>query len=80
MGLQTNIADSDITERFGYHRATSTTGPLHQEIRENYMMFARFLNRVLPDGRAKSVAFTELENSSMWANKAIAEMSPVVEE
>ena len=38
------------------------------------------LDRILVPGRAKSVAFTELENASMWSHKAIAENAPVVHE
>lgn len=80
MAYQSNITESDIENRFGYHKATEKTGPIHQEIRSEFMGFAAYLNSTLPDGRAKSVAFTELENAAMWANKAIAEMAPIVHE
>ena len=76
----TQITDTDITNRFGYHRATSETGPLHHEFRETVIEFAKFLNAILPDGRAKATAFTRLEDCSMWANKAISEQAPVVKE
>ncbi len=78
MGMQ--ISDSDIVNRFGYHRATPQTGPQHQQIRRNFIEFANFLNVILPDGRAKATVFTRLEDASMWANKAIAEQAPVVKE
>lgn len=33
---------------------------------------AQDLDVVVPDGRAKSIGFTELENAAMWFNKQIA--------
>lgn len=67
----------DIHNRFGYHAGTSVTIPKHAQIREMYIAFAEFLDKVLPDGRAKSTAFTNLQQSSMWANFSIAEQAPL---
>lgn len=78
MAQQSNISMSDIHNRFGYHQATDKTGPQHAAVRDLFIQLANSLNFILPDGRAKSVAFTELENASMWANKAVAEQAPVV--
>lgn len=71
------IGNEEIVNRFGYHKATDKTGPQHQEIRGAFIELGMFLDELLPDGRAKSVAFTELESASMWANKAIAEQAPI---
>ena len=74
----------EIEHRFGFHKATiegpEATLPAHRDVRIEFQKFARFLDSVLPDGRAKAVAFTELENASMWSHKAIAETAPVVTE
>ena len=78
MAQQTNITQSDIKNRFGYHKATDKTGPQHAAVRGLFIQLAESLAFILPDGRAKSVAFTELENASMWANKAVAEQAPLV--
>lgn len=75
-----SLGDEDIQNRFGFHKGTEITGPQHQEIRRLFTNLATHLDILLPPGRAKSVAFTELESSAMWANKAIAEMAPVVKE
>jgi hypothetical protein len=32
-----------------------------------------FLNETLPEGRAKSVTLTELEDASLWAHQALSE-------
>ena len=74
----------EIEHRFGFHKATvegeNATLPKHRDTRLRFREFAAFLDEVLPEGRAKAVAFTELENASMWAHKAIAETAPVVNE
>ena len=78
------IGKDEIEHRFGFHKATvegvNATLPKHRVSRLRVREFAAFLDEVLPEGRAKAVAFTELENASMWAHKAIAETAPVVNE
>lgn len=78
------MGKDEIEHRFGFHKATvegdNATLPKHRDTRLKFREFAEFLDSVLPEGRAKSVAFTELENASMWAHKAIAETAPVVNE
>jgi hypothetical protein len=78
MAQQTNITNLDILNRFGYHSPTEVTGAQHQMIREEFITLAHFLNETLPEGRAKSVALTELENAAMWANKSVATQAPLV--
>lgn len=78
------IGIDEIRYRFGYHKATiegpEATLHSHRELRLAFIEFAEKLDEVLPSGRAKSVAFTELENASMWSHKAVAELASVVEE
>lgn len=78
------IGKDEIEHRFGFHKATlegeNATLPKHRDTRLKFREFAEWLDEVLPEGRAKSVAFTELENASMWAHKSIAETAPVVRE
>lgn len=74
----------EIENRFGFHKATiegeNATLPKHTEIRIKFRELGAFLDKVLPPGRTKSVAFTELETASMWAHKAVAEKAPLVPE
>lgn len=70
----------EIRNRFGYHRPTSESQQIHTALRVLFRDFAMELDKLVPNGRAKSVAFTELENASMWSHKAVAQMAPVVEE
>lgn len=78
------VGSKEIENRFGFHKATiegdNATLPKHRDIRIAFRDFAEYLDEVLPDGRAKSVAFTELENASMWSHKAIAETAPLISE
>lgn len=78
------LGPEEINHRFGFHKATiegeNATLPRHRDTRLLFREFAEALDRMLPDGRAKSVAFTELENASMWSHKAIAELAPTVTE
>lgn len=78
------MTPSEIEHRFGFHKATiegeNATLPKHRDVRVLFREFAEKIDGILPDGRAKSVAFTELENASMWSHKAIAELAPAIEE
>lgn len=78
------LGSTEIENRLGFHKATiegeNATLPKHRDTRLKFREFAEWLDANLPDGRAKSVAFTELENASMWAHKAIAETAPAISE
>lgn len=78
------LGEAEIQNRFGFHKGTiegdNASAPKHRNLRIEFMKFANFLDQVLPEGRARSVAFTELENASMWAHKSIAETVPVTDE
>lgn len=78
------MSPEEIEHRFGFHKATiegsNATLPKHRDLRILFREFAEKVDAILPDGRAKSVAFTTLEDASMWSHKAVAELSPLVEE
>ena len=74
------LSDSEILNRFGYHRATEVTIPRHNASRAKFLEMCQFLDTILPEGRSKTEALKHLDESAMWANKAIAEIAPVVQE
>lgn len=82
--MSISVGKEEIENRFGFHKATiegpNATAPNHIGVRLLFRQLAEGLDVILPAGRAKSVAFTELETASMWAHKAIAEQAPVVGE
>lgn len=71
------LGKNEIRHRFGYHKGTAETMPKHEQVREAFIAFGEFLDEVLPDGRAKSTSFTNLQVASMWANYGIAETAPL---
>lgn len=78
------LGNEEIENRFGFHKATiegdGATQPKHRDLRVAFVGFAEMLDLILPDGRNKSLALTELEAASMWAHKAIAETAPLLNE
>lgn len=78
-----SVGSEEIENRFGFHKGTlegpNATAPRHAYLRREFKDFADMLDRVLPPGRAKEVAFVELETASMWTHKAIAQTAPVQE-
>lgn len=72
-----SLTQEDIENRFGLHKASiegeNASKPKHAELRERFKEFSSWLNDVLTDCRTKSIAFTALEDASMWSHKAIAE-------
>ncbi len=63
---------SDLAHRFNFHPADEDTAPLHQGVRQECLRLAEMLDALVPDGREKSLAFTNLEQVMMWANAGIA--------
>jgi hypothetical protein len=82
--MSRTLGPEEIEHRFGFHKATiegaNATLPKHRDTRLLFRELAERLDEMLPPGRAKSVMFTDLENASMWAHKAIAETAPVITE
>lgn len=71
-----SIGEMEIQKRFNYYPPDTEEGrvdksQMHLTCQILYIEMARALDILLPQGREKAVAFTELESSSMWAHKAI---------
>lgn len=73
-----SVGTDEIENRFGYHRPTPEAASAHVDLRLRFRRLAEDLDAALPQGRAKALAFTALQESSMWSHFAIAELSPVV--
>ena len=68
------LTDKEIQERFGPHSARiecPENQADHAYLRDLFVIIAEDLNQDLPEGRAKSIALTELESASMWAHKSL---------
>lgn len=62
----------DLTNRFRYHRPDEERAAKHTIIRQKCYELAVELNGLIPDGREKSLAITNLEDVMFWANAALA--------
>ena len=75
------LGPDEIEHRFGFHAATiegpEATVPRHRGVRLAYRAFAGHLDDLLPDSREKSLAFTALQEASMWTHCAIAMVAPL---
>jgi hypothetical protein len=83
--LKQVLSSEEIESRFGFHKAAiegeNVTRDEHRYLRRQFKMFAEMLSDTLGDSsREASLAFTALEEASMWAHKAIAKNAPLVDE
>lgn len=62
----------EIVKRFTYHAPNGDQPKKYEEIRTQAHLFAEWLNKLCPESREKSLAFTALEEAVMWANASIA--------
>ncbi len=62
-------------DAFEYHRPTDAQTRQIAEVRSGCKALAAVLS-ALPPGREKSLAFTKLEEVSMWANKSVVMADP----
>lgn len=66
-----NVAE--LRHRFQYHPPrTQGAVTAHELIRSMHLRLAEELDELLPDGREKALAVTQLEQSMFWANAAVA--------
>lgn len=77
---RTSFGVMEIRHRFGYHKPGPVATEMHRAVRHLFSDLSVILDRMLPEERAKRMTFQKLEEACMWAQKAIAEMSPVVNE
>lgn len=63
---------SEIDRVFTYHRPGPTQQQRYVELREKAKELAHLIHADCPESREKSLAFTSLQQTVMWANAAIA--------
>lgn len=78
------VGFEEINHRFGFHKAAIenpvVSAGTHATLREMFREMAETLDQMLPAGREKAVAFTELESASMWSHKCLARQNELVVE
>jgi hypothetical protein len=63
-------------DAFTYHRPSPAVQALMASLRGSYQVLACLLDKDIPACREQSLAFTALEESAMWAMKALALTDP----
>ena len=63
---------SDICHNFTYHAPNPGQPEKYVAIREKAKELALLINDLVPDSREKSIAITQLETCTFWANAGIA--------
>lgn len=64
--------DLELDRRFDYHRPDAAAQAAHQQVRNGAKYLGELLDTLLPEGREKALAFTNLEQAMFWGNAAIA--------
>lgn len=62
----------DLENRFTYHVLKGDQQERYVRLRAKAKELAELIDRDVPDSREKSLAITNLEQCSMWANAGIA--------
>jgi hypothetical protein len=70
---------SEIIQRFGFHKGTPETIPLHADTRAGFIQLATFITLATAPSREQSLALTALQEAAMWTNCAIAMTAPLVD-
>lgn len=62
-----------IDNRFDYHPpGTSRKVTTHEQVRKDCKALAISLDQLLPEGREKALAMTNLEQAMFWSNASVA--------
>ena len=61
-----------IENNFKYHAPKEGQAEVYVEIREKAKELAYLMDEKVPNGREKSLAMTQLEQTVFWANAGIA--------
>ncbi len=68
--------DVELTTRFTYHAPVTREQQVkYEKLRAAAKDYAKMVEDLCPESREKSIAMTNIEQSSMWANAAVARRS-----
>lgn len=66
------MTPEQIEDIFTYHKPFGDQPDRYQDLRAEAKELATLINQLCPESREKSLAFTNLQQSIMWANASIA--------
>lgn len=68
------MPDEALVSIFSFHPAnTEEKRKLHEDIRENCLNLARYINSAAPDSPEKTLAIRHIQYAMMMANSAVAQ-------
>lgn len=70
-----NAAIAEIQKRFIYHPPKEDQPKKYSELRGKAFELASLIQELVPEGREKVLAITNIEQCVMWANAGIARRS-----
>jgi len=66
------MTQEQIDNTFTYHSPKGDQPARYEALRLQAKELARLIEKFCPESREKSLAFTNLQQTTMWANAAIA--------
>ena len=66
------IDESEIMNRVTYHAPSRSGVERHRALSDAAAAFMSVVERTVPEGREKSLAFTNIEQAKMWASAGVA--------
>ena len=66
------ITVDDVHNRFSYHPPTGNQAERYERLRGEARRLALLIVELCPHSRERSLALTELQSVTMWANASIA--------
>jgi hypothetical protein len=66
------VTEQDILDRVTYHAVNVEGVKRITDLRRQAEMFMNAVRLLVPEGREKSLAYTNIEQALMWANAGIA--------
>ena len=66
------ITNEELESRFTYHAPKNDQTARYISIREKAKELAYMIDELCPKSRERSLAFTKLDETVMWANASIA--------
>lgn len=68
-----------MKKTFAYHKPSAMGLDRITKLREAYSVISALIEELAPQSRERSIALTELEQSAMWAIKAVVCNDPLSE-
>jgi hypothetical protein len=66
------VTHDEIKDKFNYHSPSPAGALRHASLSAAFVELAELVEKVVPDGREKALAFTALEQAKFWASAGVA--------